>query len=142
MKKKVAQICDFHIQNDNVEFYNRTQLFLFDALHLLPDTVLTDYEKRLIVFAKDMYLNKQKYSLDVFRSFRILLARKKYAEGSVTEEQSSAIDAATNFLTPFEEYEGGDEIHRPFALQYNIDFLIKANLRKKELKSLLIKHFG
>ena len=142
MKKKIAQICEVHRQQDDKKFYRIIQLFLFDSIQLISSIHFTEYEKIIISYAKKMYLNERNYNIDVFKGFRIVLAEKKYSEDPIAEERINVFGVINGFLTPFEEYEGSDEIYRPYELQYSVDFFKKTGLKKKELKKTFKKHFG
>ena len=139
--KKVKQICKIHKSQDNIEFYNKLQFFFFETIQLFKDTILTEYEKIIIDYAFKMYLHEYMYNCETFKSFRIIIAKKQYSEENISVERKNALYVVNSFLTPFEEYNGNDEIHRPYKLEYTTTYLKKAGISDEKLDLFFEKYF-
>ena len=136
----VYQIINLHKVNDTKEFHTRTQLFLLDAIALMS-MYIDDYEKIIIEYARKMYTEEIPFCQKSLKSFRIIIAKKRYSETDINDQRAHVLNAMNGFLTPFEEYNENDEIERPYELEYKMDDLIQAGLERKQFIPLVKKHF-
>lgn len=138
--EELYQIINLHKVKDTKEFHTRTQLFLLDAIGLMS-VHIDDYEKIIVEYARKMYAKEIPFCINTLKSFRIIVAKKRFMEVNSKEERVHVLNAVNGFLTPFEEYNENDEIERPYELEYKIDDLMQAGLEWKLLIPLLKEHF-
>ncbi|MDH7447646.1 hypothetical protein [Aquimarina sp. 2201CG14-23] len=139
--EEVYQIINLHKVNDTKKFYARTQLFLLEVIQLMNEYI-NDYEKIILKYTRKMYSEEIQYCNNTLKSFRIIVAEKKYDEVNCIDERVHILHAINGYLTPFEEYSGNDEDKRPYELDYKIDDLIQAGLKREQLLPLIKKHFA
>jgi len=138
--EEVYQIISLHKSNDTEKFYARTQLFLLEVIQVM-DMHIHEYEKIILEYTRKMYAGETPICNKTLKSFRIIVAKKKYSEQDITDKRANVLSAMNGFLTPFEAYNENDKIERPNDLDYKIDDLMQAGLEKKQLIPLIEKHF-
>lgn len=139
--KEIYEIINVHKVNDTKEFYTRTQLFLLDAIELMNEHI-HDYEKIILEYTRKMYTEEIPHCQNKLKSFWIIVAKKRINEINSSDERVHLLNAINGFLTPFEAYNGNDEDKRSYELDYKIDDLLQAGLKRKHFIPLVKKHFA
>lgn len=136
----IYQIIILHKINDTKTFYNRTQLFLLEAIKLM-DLYINEDEKIILEHTRKMYSEEIPICQNTLKQNRVILDEKKHSDTNISNERIHVLDAIHGFLIPFEEYPKNDKIDRFHTLENKVHSLVQVGLKEQQFTPLIKKHF-